>query len=157
MLLLVSGIYSVIPVAYADSKLPVAAMQTRINFMKLTVADLARAESFYTRALGMKVVLRPKGEIALNISGDVNSPEPLLFLKKGNVVKSQLEDAAGIGLQVLDVAAIAEQVRANGYSIAKEAEAPRVVSAPGVQPVVTMTKVIVQDPDGHIIELVQLR
>ena len=157
MLLLASGVAAVIPVAHADSKPAVVAMQTRINFTKLTVTDLARAESFYTRALGMKVVMRPKGEIALNVSGDINSPEPLLFLKKGNAVKSQLDDANGIGLQVPDVAAAVEQVRANGYSIAKESEPPRIVSAPGVQPVVTMTKAILQDPDGYIIELVQLR
>jgi catechol 2,3-dioxygenase-like lactoylglutathione lyase family enzyme len=157
MLLLTSGFSTLIPFAYAESKPPVAATQKRINFMMLTVADLARAESFYTRALGMKVVLRPQDEVALNISGDINSPEPLLFLKKVSDAKSQPEDAAGIGLQVPDVAAVVDQVRASGYTIAKAAEAPLVVSAPGVKPVVTMTKALVRDPDGYIIELVQLR
>ena len=157
ILLLATEISTAIPIAYADSKSPVAVAKARVNFMMLTVSDLVRAESFYTRALGMKVVLRPQDEISLNFSGDINSPEPLLFLKKVNDAKSQPENAPGIGLQVPDIAAAIDQVRASGYTLAKPAEPPRVVSAPGVKPVVTMTKALVRDPDGYIIELVQLR
>lgn len=156
-LLLASGISVAVSTAHAEP-LPAAAavVQTRINFAMIPVTDLARAESFYTRALGMKVVMRPPEEIALNISGDINSPEPLLFLKLSSTANSQPHEATGIGLHVQDVAAVADQVRASGYAISKATE-PRVVSAPNVKPVVTMTKVIVRDPDGNIVELVQLR
>jgi len=80
----------------------------------------------------------------------------MLFLKQTANAKTQSHDGVGFGLLVSDVAAVAAQVRASGYAIEKEVE-PRVVSASNVQPAITMTKIIVRDPDGNIIELVQLR
>jgi catechol 2,3-dioxygenase-like lactoylglutathione lyase family enzyme len=155
-LLVCVALTAVVSVVRAAPPVSNAAAQARINFTIMPVADLARAEAFYTRALGMKVLLRPHDEIALNMSGDVNAAETMLFLKQTANAKTQSHDGVGVGLLVSDVAAVAAQVRASGYAIEKEVE-PRVVSAPNVQPAITMTKIIVRDPDGNIIELVQLR
>jgi len=133
----------------AHAEPPIPAMM----FTALETSDLDRAEAFYTKALGMKRVVRvskpgaPVTEDAFNFSGDPLAAEPLLILAHHDATDPKPVSRVLMGMRVADAHAAAAQVRAAGYEVSREPAAddrgPRLTS-------------LVKDPDGNTIELVQL-
>ena len=123
-------------------------------FTGLEVADVARAEAFYTAALGMKQVMRlsrpsdPFVKDALSFSGDPLAAEPLLILIHHNAPDAR-PAAQGItlGFRVSDVQAAARRVRDAGYVVLRD---------PPAVPEGGRAVALVRDPDGNLVELVQL-
>ena len=124
-------------------------------FTAIQVSDFEKAEAFYMTALGMKKVLRiskpddPFVKDGLSFSGDPLAPEPLLILMHYDQPRDGISHAAGItlGMRVADARAAAARVRAAGYPVIREPapddHGPRLAT-------------LVKDPDGNLIELVQL-
>ena len=128
----------------------------RYAFFSLEVADMARAKAFYSNAIGMKeayVLTKPTDpvqKIALNFSGDANSTEPMLILiHTANPTSDQNKSSgAKIGFGVSDNKAATDRARAAGYSILAEPKPDHKGPA---------FTTVLRDPDGVIVELVELR
>lgn len=126
------------------------------SFLSLEVADMARARSFYVDAIGMKPVFKvskpgdPFEKVAFNFSGDPKSSEPLLILIHNDNPTADQNRSSGakVGLRVTDSRAIAARVRDAGFPLVKMAAADE------KGPVINS---VVRDPDGVIVELVELR
>jgi len=124
----------------------------RILHTMLRVGDLERSTRFYTDVLGMRVLRRtdrPEQKYTLAFVGyDDESRAAVLELTYNyGVDHYDLGTAYGhIAIEVADVAATCENVRAKGGTVAREAG-----------PVKGGTTIIafVQDPDGYKIELIQ--
>ena len=124
----------------------------RILHTMLRVGDLQRSVAFYTGVLGMTLLRttdRPDQKYSLAFVGyDSNPAQGEIELTYNHGVdRYELGTAYGhIALQVEDVAASCERIRAAGGTITREAG-----------PVKGGTTVIafVQDPDGYKIELIQ--
>lgn len=124
-----------------------------LMFTALETGDLERAEAFYIKALGMKRVTRisppgaPTTKDAFNFSGDPLAAEPLLILSHHDATDPKPVSQVLLGMRVADARAAAAQVRAAGYEVLREPaeddHSPRLTT-------------LVKDPDGNIIELVQL-
>ncbi|ANI79147.1 VOC family protein [Sphingobium sp. EP60837] len=127
-----------------------------MGFVSLEVADMARAKSFYADTLGMKPILTiskptdPFQKIAYNFSGNPQSNETLLILIHYDRPKADQNKSSGakIGLRVADTRAIAAKVKSAGYQL---------VSQPAVDAKGPVLNSVVRDPDGVIVELVELR
>lgn len=123
-------------------------------FTGLEVADVARAEAFYTAALGMKRVMRlsrpsdPFVKDALTFSGDPLAGEPLLILIH-HIGPDARPPAQGVtlGFRVADAQAAARRVRDAGYAVLRD---------PPAVPESGRAVALVRDPDGNVVELVQL-
>lgn len=125
------------------------------SFVSLEVANMARARSFYVDALGMKPIVTiskptdPFEKIGLNFSGDTRSGEPLLILIHYKNPDSSQNHSSGskIGIRVDDSRAAAARLRDAGFQLVKmaapDAKGPSITS-------------VVRDPDGVIVELVEL-
>lgn len=126
------------------------------SFLSLEVADMARARSFYVDAIGMKPVFKvskpgdPFEKIAFNFSGDPKSSEPLLILIHYDKPSAEQNHSSGakVGIRVNDSRAIAARVRDAGFPLV------RMAGADEKGPVINS---VVRDPDGVIVELVELR
>ena len=124
----------------------------RILHTMLRVGDLERSTRFYTDVLGMRVLRttdRPEQKYTLAFVGyDDESRAAVLELTYNYGVDSyELGSAFGhVAIEVDDVAATCESVRAKGGTVTREAG-----------PVKGGTTIIafVQDPDGYKIELIQ--
>lgn len=124
-----------------------------LMFTALETGDLERAEAFYINAIGMKRVMRisPPGasatKDAFNFSGNPLAAEPLLILAHHDATDPKPVSPVLLGMRVADAHAAAAQVRAAGYEVLREPAAddhgPRLTT-------------LVKDPDGNIVELVQL-
>jgi lactoylglutathione lyase len=124
----------------------------RILHTMLRVGDLQRSVAFYTGVLGMKVLRttdRPEQKYTLAFVGygDESSQAVLELTYNYGVDHYELGGGFGhIAIEVPDVAAACNEVRARGGTVTREAG-----------PVKGGTTVIafVQDPDGYKIELIE--
>lgn len=133
---------------------PAPATASSTIFVAIETRDIERAESFYTRALGMKRIVRisrpedPFVKDAYNFSGDPMAPETLVILIQHTEPKAvPPPSAVMLGVRVADAHAAAARVRAAGYMVLREPP----MDDHGAR-LTTLTK----DPDGNTIELVQL-
>ena len=124
----------------------------RILHTMLRVGDLQRSTKFYTEVLGMRVLRttdRPDQKYTLAFVGydDEVRAAVLELTYNYGVDRYELGTAFGhVAVEVDDVAAACEAVRAKGGTVTREAG-----------PVKGGTTIIafVQDPDGYKIELIQ--
>lgn len=123
----------------------------RILHTMLRVGDLERSIEFYTKVLGMKLLRRkdyPKGEFTLAFIGygDESDHTVLELTYNWGVDKYELGTAFGhIALEVPDVYAACENMRAAGGKIIREA---------GPMNAGTTIIAFLEDPDGYQIELI---
>ena len=124
----------------------------RLLHTMLRVGDMPRSVKFYTEVLGMKLLRtteRPDQKYSLAFVGyDTEDRQAVLELTHNHgVERYDLGSAYGhIAIEVPDVAAMCESVRARGGKVTREAG-----------PVKGGTTVIafVEDPDGYKIEFIQ--
>jgi catechol 2,3-dioxygenase-like lactoylglutathione lyase family enzyme len=120
------------------------------GFTKIVVADLARAEEFYTQVFGLKPMHRvtaedhayPLEEIILSLSPEGHK----LLLVRYLTRPCPPAGAAWIGFTVADMATALNAVEASGGRIEVP---PHDNSEHGV------IAAIAADPDGHLIEVIQ--
>ncbi|MGQ0544715.1 MAG: lactoylglutathione lyase [Betaproteobacteria bacterium] len=124
----------------------------RILHTMLRVGDMARSVKFYSEVLGMKVLRtrdQPEQRYSLSFVGyDSEERSAVLELTYNyGVERYELGSAFGhIALEVPDVAAMCEQVRARGGKVTREAGAVK-----GGTTVIAF----VEDPDGYKIEFIE--
>jgi lactoylglutathione lyase len=117
----------------------------------LRVGDLERSIAFYTNVLGMQLLRRkdyPAGEFTLAFIGygDETDQTVLELTYNWGVDKYELGTAFGhIALEVPDVYAACEKMRAAGGKIIREA---------GPMNAGTTIIAFLEDPDGYQIELI---
>jgi lactoylglutathione lyase len=117
----------------------------------LRVGDLERSIAFYTNVLGMQLLRRkdyPAGEFTLAFIGygDETDQTVLELTYNWGVDKYELGTAFGhIALEVPDVFAACEKMRAAGGKIIREA---------GPMNAGTTIIAFLEDPDGYQIELI---
>lgn len=123
----------------------------RILHTMLRVGDLERSIAFYTNVLGMQLLRRkdyPAGEFTLAFIGygDETDQTVLELTYNWGVGKYELGTAFGhIALEVPDVYAACEKMRAAGGKIIREA---------GPMNAGTTIIAFLEDPDGYQIELI---
>ncbi|SEB10025.1 lactoylglutathione lyase [Thiothrix caldifontis] len=123
----------------------------RILHTMLRVGDLERSIAFYTNVLGMQLLRRkdyPAGEFTLAFIGYGNETDQTVLELTYNwgVDKYELGTAFGhIALEVPDVYAACEKMRAAGGKIIREA---------GPMNAGTTIIAFLEDPDGYQIELI---
>ena len=123
----------------------------RILHTMLRVGDLERSITFYTNVLGMQLLRRkdyPAGEFTLAFIGygDETDQTVLELTYNWGVDKYELGTAFGhIALEVPDVYAACEKMRAAGGKIIREA---------GPMNAGTTIIAFLEDPDGYQIELI---
>ncbi|MEN9504029.1 MAG: lactoylglutathione lyase [Pseudomonadota bacterium] len=123
----------------------------RILHTMLRVGDLERSIAFYTNVLGMQLLRRkdyPAGEFTLAFIGygDETDQTVLELTYNWGVDKYELGTAFGhIALEVPDVFAACEKMRAAGGKIIREA---------GPMNAGTTIIAFLEDPDGYQIELI---
>ncbi|MEB4591327.1 lactoylglutathione lyase [Candidatus Thiothrix sp. Deng01] len=123
----------------------------RILHTMLRVGDLERSIEFYTKVLGMRLLRRkdyPAGEFTLAFIGygDESDNTVLELTYNWGVDTYELGTAFGhIALEVPDVYAACENMRAAGGKIIREA---------GPMNAGTTIIAFLEDPDGYQIELI---
>ena len=123
----------------------------RILHTMLRVGDLERSIAFYTNVLGMQLLRRkdyPAGEFTLALIGygDETDQTVLELTYNWGVDQYELGTAFGhIALEVPDVYAACEKMRAAGGKIIREA---------GPMNAGTTIIAFLEDPDGYQIELI---
>ena len=123
----------------------------RILHTMLRVGDLERSIAFYSNVLGMQLLRRkdyPAGEFTLAFIGygDETDQTVLELTYNWGVDKYELGTAFGhIALEVPDVYAACEKMRAAGGKIIREA---------GPMNAGTTIIAFLEDPDGYQIELI---
>ena len=123
----------------------------RILHTMLRVGDLERSIAFYTNVIGMQLLRRkdyPAGEFTLAFIGygDETDQTVLELTYNWGVDKYELGTAFGhIALEVPDVYAACEKMRAAGGKIIREA---------GPMNAGTTIIAFLEDPDGYQIELI---
>ena len=122
----------------------------RILHTMLRVGDLERSIAFYTEVLGMRLMRRkdyPDGEFTLAFLGyqDESEATALELTHNWSVTHYEMGNAYGhLALEVDDVHAAVEAIRARGGKIVREAGAMNAGST---------IIAFVEDPDGYHIEL----
>jgi len=122
----------------------------RILHTMLRVGDLERSIAFYTEVLGMRLMRRkdyPDGEFTLAFLGyqDENEATALELTHNWGVMQYTMGTAYGhLALEVDDVYAAVERIRARGGRIIREA---------GAMNAGNTVIAFVEDPDGYHIEL----
>lgn len=135
--------------------------QPRIMFPAIHVADLTRSLAFYTSILGMREYQRYPGgpgvvEVALTYAADVPDEQPtdsgsmlLLVHREDRDEPYRLGDAfSRLAIGVPDVRATVARVADAGYAIVR----PTSRTADG-----SLTIAIVKDPDGFVVELIEVK
>ncbi|WP_298610245.1 lactoylglutathione lyase [uncultured Thiothrix sp.] len=123
----------------------------RILHTMLRVGDLDRAVQFYTQVLGMRELSRqdyPAGEFTLVFLGygEKSNSTVLELTYNWGVAEYELGTAFGhIAIEVPDVYAACEKMRAAGGKIIREA---------GPMNAGTTIIAFLEDPDGYQIELI---
>ena len=123
----------------------------RILHTMLRVGDLDRSIAFYTQVLGMQLLRRqdyPAGEFTLAFVGYGNEADNSVLELTYNWGISQYDLGKGFGhiaLEVPDVYAACEKMRAAGGKIIREA---------GPMNAGTTIIAFLEDPDGYQIELI---
>jgi lactoylglutathione lyase len=120
----------------------------------LRVGDLERSIRFYTEVLGMKLLRRqdyPAGEFTLAFLGygDESENTVLELTYNWGVGQYEMGTAYGhIAIEVEDVYKAAEEIRARGGKILREA---------GPMNAGTTIIAFIEDPDGYPVELIGAR
>ena len=126
----------------------------RILHTMLRVGDLERSIAFYTEVLGMRLLRRkdyPEGKFTLAFVGYGSEAEGCVIELTYNWGVDRYELGTGFGhiaIEVDDVHAAAEAIRARGGRITRE---------PGPMNAGTTVIAFVEDPDGYPIELIGRR
>ncbi len=141
--------------------------ETRVFFVAINVTDLEKSRDFYVQLVGMTEVppRRPSSSpgIMLNFTGSKADPFILLVPASSRLVRpgllvpapdQQIPVGEGsvlnrLALFVPDVEAVTERVRAAGYAVINEPQAPNPEGLPNT--IVSF----VSDPDGNDVEFVQ--
>lgn len=124
----------------------------RILHTMLRVGDLDRSINFYCNVLDMQLLRRkdyPEGEFTLAFVGYGNEAEDSVLELTHNWGTAEYDLGTGYGhiaLEVDDVAAACEKIRAAGGKIVREA---------GPMKHGTRMLAFVEDPDGYKIELLE--
>ncbi|WP_022947509.1 lactoylglutathione lyase [Methylohalobius crimeensis] len=122
----------------------------RILHTMLRVGDLDRSLHFYTEVLGMKLLRQrdyPEGRFTLAFVGYGNEGEKTVLELTHNWDTSNYDLGDGFGhiaIEVDDVYAAAEKIRAHGGKVVRE---------PGPMKHGNTVLAFVEDPDGYKIEL----
>jgi len=122
----------------------------RILHTMLRVGDLERSIAFYTEVLGMRLMRRkdyPSGEFTLAFLGyqDESEAAALELTYNWGLTQYEMGNAYGhLALEVDDVYAAVEAIRAHGGKILREA---------GPMNAGSTIIAFVEDPDGYQIEL----
>ncbi|OYY74922.1 MAG: lactoylglutathione lyase [Gammaproteobacteria bacterium 28-57-27] len=122
----------------------------RILHTMLRVGDLERSIAFYTEVMGMRLMRRkdyPDGEFTLAFLGyqDESEATALELTHNWGVTHYEMGNAYGhLALEVDDVYAAVDAIRARGGKIIREAGAMNAGST---------IIAFVEDPDGYHIEL----
>lgn len=122
----------------------------RILHTMLRVGNLERSIEFYTAVLGMRLLRRkdyPDGRFTLAFVGYGEESESAVLELTHNWDSDAYEPGTGYGhiaIEVDDVYAAAEQIRARNGKIIRE---------PGPMNAGTTILAFVEDPDGYPIEL----
>lgn len=127
---------------------------TGFSFTKMIVADLAAARRFYTETIGLKLVLtfaNGEGEnqfeeAILSTTGTYNGGHSLVLVQYLNRPPATPGEAI-FGFEVENVDATVEAVIAAGGALARPA---RTIAEHGIR------VAFVTDPEGHLLELVQM-
>ena len=129
-----------------------------MGFFSLAVADMARAEAFYTQGIGLKRAMNlthPGSsieEIGLNFSGSAGPDSgPILVLIHNNDPQKAATNAssgAKVGFIVADTHAVAARLRKLGYTVVRE---------PAADEKGPVLNTVAKDPDGVTVEIVELR
>jgi lactoylglutathione lyase len=125
-------------------------LSMRILHTMLRVGDLERSIAFYTEVLGMRLMRRkdyPSGEFTLAFLGYQDEAEAaaLELTYNWGVTQYEMGNAYGhLALEVDDVYAAVERIRARGGKIIREA---------GPMNAGDTIIAFVEDPDGYQIEL----
>ena len=130
------------------------AHETFFGFTKIVVDDLDRIAGFYQTTMGLREFQRLKGKIAdeafeeiILIHGErMGESVPLIVWKFPNRKPPAASDSI-LGFQTRDVDALVTRIVAAGGSVV---QAPKDAPAHGVRVAFTM------DPDGRLLELVQM-
>jgi lactoylglutathione lyase len=123
----------------------------RILHTMLRVGDLDRSIAFYTEVLGMKLLRRkdyPEGKFTLAFVGygDESEDAVIELTYNWDQDKYDLGDGFGhIALEVDDVYRAADEIKARGGNILREA---------GPMNAGSTIIAFVEDPDGYAIELI---
>jgi lactoylglutathione lyase len=124
----------------------------RMLHTMLRVADLAASKTFYTEALGMKVLREkeyPEGKFTLCFIGYGEEADTTVIELTYNWGKSDyvIGDAFGhIAIGTDDIRAACDRVRAMGYKVVRD---------PGPMKHGTTVIAFVEDPTGYKIELIE--
>lgn len=124
----------------------------RILHTMLRVGDLDRSINFYCNVLDMQLLRRkeyPEGEFTLAFVGYGNEADDSVLELTHNWGTAEYDLGTGYGhiaLEVDDVAAACEKIRAAGGKIVREA---------GPMKHGTRMLAFVEDPDGYKIELLE--
>ena len=127
-------------------------MTDHFSFTKLVVADLDASAHFYTAVFGVKEQARVRAEIAGRpideILYEATAPGGGTFalLRYGDVTAPS-HDEVILGIVTSDLAGVVTRVGDAGGSV---------VQAPTAMPEHGVTVAFVADPEGHLIEVVQL-
>jgi catechol 2,3-dioxygenase-like lactoylglutathione lyase family enzyme len=156
MMLRFASCLLVLPLAMASVPVMAEAPATpAMSFVSIEVADMARAKSFYVDTLGMKPIMtisKPGDsfqKIAYNFSGNPRANETLLILIHHDHPRADQNKSSGakIGFSVADTRAMAAKVRSAGFEV---------VGVPAADAKGPVLNSVVRDPDGVIVELVEL-
>jgi lactoylglutathione lyase len=125
----------------------------RLLHTMLRVGDLERSLAFYTDLLGMRLLRRkdyPGGRFTLAFVGYGDESDHTVLELTHNWDTDAYEIGSGYGhiaLGVDDIHAVCEAIRAKGG---------RVVREPGPMKHGTTVIAFVEDPDGYMVELIEL-
>lgn len=150
-----------IPTALAAEPASATSAHPRIMFTAVHVADLTRSLAFYTSLLDMQEYQRYPGgpgvvEVALTYATDVPDEQPtdsgsmlLLVHRADRSEPYRLGDGfSRLAIGVPDVRATVARVADAGYPVVR----PVGATADG-----SLTIAIVKDPDGFVVELIEVK
>jgi len=130
------------------------AQRNVFGFTKIIVDDLDRIANFYRDALGFRHLQRvhdavagePMEEIIMSLGETMGDAIPLVVWKFPNRPAPAASDVI-LGFQTTDVDALVESIEAAGGTV---------VEAPGDKPEHGVRVAFTKDPEGRLMELVQL-
>ena len=122
---------------------------------KRAVFDLDRAVAFYTQGLGMTMIGRYESpdrslcEVFVGYTKDPHAVKIALAYSADQQAPLPTGDRFGsLILQVPDLPKVLERIKANGGKVTVE---------PAEMKEMSMTIAVVEDPDGHVLELIQFK
>lgn len=142
------------------SSLPSTLAGVRLLHAMLRVGDLERSLRFYTQMLGMRLLRRedyPEGRFTLAFIGYGEEADSTVLELTHNWETDHYEIGTAYGhvaLEVTDVLAACEHLRAEGVKILREPGPMRSRPVDGSAPDVIA---FLADPDGYRIELIERR